>query len=291
MDSVDDFEIKPLTDGLGFHKKASSLSEHVKRSGIIESQSAQVPGFAPGELLSKPFQSAPPPPQAFADLLRALEKPQGPRTEPRPAPSPEVRIFQPLPSPSNERPSQPELKIPRPATPDFPALSRRPQATPLAQVVENVGLKRGAADSPMRMLESATVSIPSALLDGIIIMALTLVFLMALMTITKVDIISLFVQQGISGAVKLALASLTAAIWMMYVVVARSFFGSTIGEWTFDLQIGDDRQQRQAVYPLKVFWRSVLVLATGIVVLPIFSMAVGRDLLAPLTGLQLYRRQ
>lgn len=141
----------------------------------------------------------------------------------------------------------------------------------------------------MRMLERASVSVPAAILDGVVIFALSLVFLVTLMTITKVDLATLVFQVGLDMPTKMAFAALFASVMLMYVVVVRSFYGKTLGEWTFDYQMGDDQQQSQTFYPLQVLWRCLLVLGTGMITLPLLSMALGRDLIAPLTGLQLYR--
>ncbi|MCB0363723.1 MAG: hypothetical protein KDD35_13440, partial [Bdellovibrionales bacterium] len=52
-DAYDDFQIKPLTEGLGFHKKAINLSEQVSRSGMSQ------------ENIQRPIPEAPP--SAFFD--------------------------------------------------------------------------------------------------------------------------------------------------------------------------------------------------------------------------------
>jgi len=296
MDPFEEFEIKPLSEGLGFHKKTATLSEQVKKAGLSESQSMKVPTLGIGEQGElKPSTR----PQTFDDLLKALETPVRPKsTAPAQptisAPSAfagtnELKITEPLPAPGAARKKAMEIEIPPPVTPDFPTLNPRPVQTPLSKVVENVGLRRGAADSPMRMLERSSASIPSAILDGVVVFAMSLIFLVALMTITKVDLARLVFSVGLDMPTKVAFAVLFGSITLMYVVVVRSFFGRTLGEWTFDHQMGDDQQHEKISYPFKVLWRAVLIMGTGVVVLPLLSMAIGRDLLAPLTGLQLYR--
>ena len=34
MDSFDDFEMKPLSEGLGFHKKTKKLSESISKTNV-----------------------------------------------------------------------------------------------------------------------------------------------------------------------------------------------------------------------------------------------------------------
>ncbi|RYG58242.1 hypothetical protein EON80_27370, partial [bacterium] len=86
------------------------------------------------------------------------------------------------------------------------------------------------------------------------------------------------------------LAMLFVAVLQMYMLTARSFFGASLGEWAFDLQVGTDDQQRSAVYPLQVAWRTLLMTFTGFIVLPLLSLVFNRDLAQPLTGLALIRR-
>ncbi|MGE0763307.1 MAG: hypothetical protein AB7N80_08515 [Bdellovibrionales bacterium] len=297
MDPFEEFEIKPLSEGLGFHKKSVPLSEQVKKSGLAEAYSVQIPSLtqADKEKLQSNTSSKP---QAFADLLKALESPASARAPapmrpmvPAPVAASELMITEPLPAPGTAKKKAVEVEIPRPQGPEFPTLNpaRPSNTTPLSKVVENVGLKRGAADSPMRMLERASVSIPSAVLDGVVVFALSLMFLVTLMTITKVDLAALVFQVGMDVPTKVAFGVLFASVLLMYIVVVRSFYGRTLGEWTFDHQMGDDQQQMQALYPVQVMWRAVLIMATGVITIPLLSMIFGRDLLAPLTGLQLYR--
>jgi hypothetical protein len=296
MDPFEEFEIKPLTEGLGFHKKSVPLAEQVKKSGLVEAKTAQIPSFAaPGlEPAAAPgAKSAQQNPQVFADLLKALESPVGKdrgqkseRIEARPL------VTEPLPAPGTSRKRAMEVEIQRPEAPTFPNLNPRPATpSPLNKVVENVGLKRGAADSPVKMLERAPVAFSSAFLDGIVVFALSLVFLVALMTITQVDLASLVFRAGLDVPTKAAFVALFVSVMMMYVVVARSFFGRTLGEWTFDFQMGDDQQHKSAAYPLRVLLRSFFIVLTGVILFPVLSFVLNRDLLAPLTGLQLYRQR
>jgi hypothetical protein len=289
QDPFEEFEIKPLSEGLGFHKKSVPLSEQIKKSGLTESRTAQVPSLTMEE--REKIQPSGNRPQAFTDLLKALESPVGPK-ERQPVRTEAVRVTEPLPAPGSSKKRATDMEIHRPETPTFPSLKvQRPMHSPLNKAIENAGLKRGAADSPNRMLERAPVAIPSALLDGIVIFALGLVFLVALMTITKVDLATLIFRTGLDVPTKVAFGALFGSVLMMYVVVARSFFGRTLGEWTFDYQMGDDQQHKSATYPLRVLLRSILAVLTGVVVLPLLSLILNRDLLAPLTGLQLYRQR
>ncbi|MEO0337465.1 MAG: metalloendopeptidase, partial [Pseudomonadota bacterium] len=84
---------------------------------------------------------------------------------------------------------------------------------------------------------------------------------------------------------------LLVAVMQMYVVVARSFFGRTLGEWTFDLQMGNDEDIESPVYPLKIVFRSLITVATGLVTLSFLSFVMRTDIAAKMTGIQLYRHR
>jgi hypothetical protein len=77
----------------------------------------------------------------------------------------------------------------------------------------------------------------------------------------------------------------------MYTVIARSFFGRTLGEWTFDVQLGQDKEQELESYPVKVALRALLTTVTGLILLPLISAVMGRDIAGTVTGVQLYRQR
>lgn len=297
MDPFDEFEIKPLSEGLGFHKKAVPLNEQVKMAGLAEAAIGVVPNLAAKveqekEKLKSNIEIKPPQnPQAFSDLLKSLESPAPTRSNSQQTPrqAPNV-ITEPLPAPGTRKKKAMEIEIPRPPQPEFPSLNPRPQSsTPLNKVIENVGLRRGAADSPLPMLEKTAVSFAAGILDGIVVFALSLMFLVTLMTITKVDLAHLIFKVGLDSASKVAFGALFGSVLLMYIVVVRSFYGRSLGEWTFDLQMGDEQQHAKAKYPLQVLWRTLLILLSGVIVFPLLSAILRKDVLAPLTGIQLYR--
>jgi hypothetical protein len=90
---------------------------------------------------------------------------------------------------------------------------------------------------------------------------------------------------------QIALFVMFVAVMQMYVVISRAIFGRTLGEWTFDLQIGQDEEQKQGSYPLKVAFRSFLNIITGLVLLPLVSALLGRDIAGQLSGVKLYRQR
>ena len=130
----------------------------------------------------------------------------------------------------------------------------------------------------------------AATIDAMVVAGIATVFLVCILTITKVNLIGLLTNARTDDATRLHLVLLTLAVMQMYMLVARAFFGSTLGEWAFEMQLGTDAQQRKAYYPLQVIWRTLITTATGLVVLPLLSFGFRRDIAKYLTGVQLFRR-
>ncbi len=299
MDPFDEFEFKPLTDGLGFHKKSVSLKDGLKQTGVLEDELQSVPMTIP-KGISDALNSAKGTlkKHSFEDVLSALEKTPLSR-----GPLSDLQFTEALPREKEKREAM-EVELPRPVQSPFPrpdafkgpTLKRAPTVGPAKSAkqteLNNVGTRRGAADSPQRKLMiAASVSFESTFLDAIIVMAISMVFLIALLVVTKVDLGQVMSNLDKDIMTQISFAVLFVAVMQMYVIVSRSFFGRTIGEWTFDLQLGRDEEQRLEVYPLRVAFRCVLNVLTGLIVLPLLSAVMGRDLAGRISGVQLYRQR
>jgi hypothetical protein len=301
MDPFDEFEFKPLTEGLGFHKKAVSLKEGLKNSGVLEDELQTVPTSIPKGLLDE-LPPAPTKKHSFDDVLSALEK--TPLNRKKSDPVGDLTFTEPLPREPKAKKEAMEVELPKapPVQSPFP----RPEAykqpgtglgkdqikkIPGQSELAGVGTRRGAADSPQRKLIPATMSLASAALDLIICVSIALVFVAVTLTVTKVDLNAVLGNLSHDVMTQISLGVLFITVMQLYVVVARAFFGATLGEWTFDLQVGQDEEQMQNSYPLKVAIRSLLNIVTGIVLLPLVSAMLGRDVAGQLSGVKLYRQR
>jgi len=336
MDPFDEFEFKPLTDGLGFHKKTVSLKEGLKNAGVLEDELQSIPVSVPKSLLEDTPKGNSKK-HSFEDVLSALEKTPLNRpadlefteTFAREAktdgkgsnqsqnrnqgknqshgknqgnPSKQaMEIEMPRDPHSPRGPGERDNKKPnnspfprndayRGPIPGTPAVPMETKKVPTQSQQESVGTRRGAADSPQRLLKPATISVPSAFLDFIIVLALSIVFLVALLMVTKVDLNVVLRNLSRDQMTQIALGIMFVAVMQMYVVIARSFFGATLGEWTFDLQVGEDKEQKAESYPLRVAFRSILVTVTGLFFLPVISALLRRDIAGQLSGVKLYRQ-
>lgn len=298
MDPFDEFEFKPLTEGLGFHKKTVSLKEGLKNTGVLDEELQTIPASVPKSLLDpapKPASKK----HTFEDVLSALEKAPLKRT---PVVDADLQFTEPLPRVKKQTleidlPQAP-LKSPFPGPEAFktPGAKKQPvipdfMEPPSAKVKPNAGTRRGAADSPQRGLRPEPVSFASAALDGIIVFALALVFLIALVLVTKVDLNAIIKNLNKDFMTQVSLGALVLAVMQMYMIIARSFFGRSLGEWTFDLQIGKDEEQKKEIYPLRVALRSLVNVVTGLAVLPVLSAIVGYDLAGRISRVELYRHR
>ncbi len=276
MDPFDEFEFKPLTDGLGFHKKQKSLRESVKEVQLEERAKPSLPSDLPFEIPDRKKMT-------FEDIVSSLEK------APLDTSSLEnstLKMSTPLPREKVKaiEPELPVVRSPFPTPEDY----QRPYTS---EVLQSVGTRRGAADSPPAQLVVSPGSLSAAILDVVVVMALGLIFTSALLGVTGVDLKTLVNSTNSDLMTQISVGVLLIAVMQIYFIISRAFFGCTLGEWTFDLQLGRDEEYRSESYPLRVIMRSLLVTVTGVVVLPLISFLIRRDLAGMITGLNLYSQK
>lgn len=86
---------------------------------------------------------------------------------------------------------------------------------------------------------------------------------------------------------KLFAAAFLVSFWM-YLIFLRGFNGATIGEWTCSLRLGQPWQHLQPGYVLKVLFRTTLIMATGIILIPLLSLILKKDIAGEITGVKIY---
>ena len=246
MDPIDEFEMKPLTAGLGFHKKSVSLKEHISKSSLVEHSVRKALPSAPPSELTDAVRA-----RSSRELIDELH--DALKSKPKP-----VSLSAILPREIGEvnptRPIVPDPK-PRPADP----LARVKFQIPNQAINESTGTRRGAHDNMVRPLSPVAVSLPALFLDALVVLALSLIFLVCLVAVTGIKLPEVIQSTQGEFTTQLSLVVLYLAVFEMYAIVSRSFFSSTIGEWTFDLQLGDENQVQRAHYPALVLWRSIMM--------------------------------
>ena len=284
MDQLEDeFQMKPMTAGLGFHKKPVSLKEHTAAANIVSERiTKSMPLEAPTSLTSDPKS------RTKEDILNEIKQALRPRLE-------KNRLSETLPRSADEArhaAGSVDLHIPTPTqkSPMDIVNFQIPTASLRESISPAEATRRGAHDAKIREFVPVSFSISSTILDAVIVLALSMVFMMTLIFATGVNLTSVLASASRETSAMLSLVVLYLAVWQMYVVVARSFFGATLGEWTFDLQLGETKQHTDTFYPARVLLRSLATIFTGFILLPVASLIMGRDLAGRIAGLSLLRR-
>ncbi|MCM2352220.1 MAG: RDD family protein [Pseudobdellovibrio sp.] len=74
----------------------------------------------------------------------------------------------------------------------------------------------------------------------------------------------------------------------MYFIAMRALTGSSIGEKTCSLRLGQPHERVKRSYLARVVIRTTLTLFTGIITLPLLSLAFKTDIVGHITGLNIY---
>lgn len=270
-----ELEFKPLTEGLGFHqrfeKKIEQIKEQMKSASLGKDISAKVA-----------------PPTIHNSALGGLEFYDEPRSDV--AKPSKKTLFEDDLALQLSRTLPREDELPRKKAPDAATyvLSREMPVASLEieEPQESALVETQVSKKIVSSRQLTWWSMSAAFLDGIIVSAFFLLFVIAMLMVTKVKVISSIL--GVADTmVVVCLGLLFVSIVGMYMIIARSWSGCTLGEWAFDLRIGGDEQQRKASYPLKIAVRTLVVMLTGFVTLPLLSLVFGWDLAGLLSGVRL----
>lgn len=286
----DDFEFKPLTKGLGFHQKTIDLSSELKKSDVPNQQIIEksIPKAPPSILsqrqnqidsVNKIISAIPSYEESTPNILKPLprEKPATESLSPEAATT-EIPRYQPL---------KPTFKSQISEDISFKDSLKTEIATPLAPIKSN---KVSAEPLPIALRE-IPFSVSAFIFDLLVVAALSCLFTGVVLAITNSDFELVMANAQNDLPTRISLALLVISVIQLYVILSRSFFSKTIGEWAFDMQLGNIKQQNSAWYPLAVAWRAILITMTGFITLPILSMLIRKDITGRLCGLRLYRAQ
>lgn len=258
MDPFEEFEFKPLTDGLGFHKKKSATPAKE------ESKAA--------DTFSKNLMKN-----------QGLELIEESSTDPLRPPLPRKKTSSPIP----------------PAPGSLTEVGGDGSAA-VDEILKTLQKNRRLdfENSKQKMAQTATKqeykkttwSFSAAMLDAMLVVAASLLCMIILLVVTKVDLIGNLTNPDAQGMIYLATVSLFAGVAFIYLTLNRVFVGCTPGEWAFDQRVGKPEELNKASYSLKVVARSLLVIVTGFIVFPILSSLFNKDLAGSITGAQLYKK-
>jgi len=264
-DPFEEFEFKPLTEGLGFHQQRENSPSQPQRDAGAPQPRLPATITANETPLTKATNR---------DLEMQLMAPDAPLL----------------------RSDRPTIQAP------LPRQSPKPAATPAPGALNKVDeiLKTLSEHRKFDFIEPRAVpnkiwadsrpELSALTLDGMLIFASYLAALIVLLMITRVDLFGNLMNPDEDGMIYFALAGLLASIVFVYSTVSRIFLGFTPGEWVFDQRLGLPEQMNTVRYSLLVAARGLLNIATGLIVLPLLSIALRRDVAGRLLGLQIVKK-
>ncbi len=258
MDPFEEFEFKPLTDGLGFHKKKSPTPEPTLNRK--EARSEKQSYFLQDKGLDLIEDTA-------IDPLRS-------------------------PLPRKKHSSNPLiLTTPPNKSSDASAVDEILKTLQNNRRFEIANEKTKVLSGPRKETYKLSYwSFSAALLDGMLITAASLLCMIILLVITKVDLMSNFMRPDAEGMIYFATTSIFVLITSVYLLINRIFLGCTPGEWAFDQTLGKPEDVGTTNYSLRVVLRTVVTVLTGFVTLPLLSLLLQKDLSGQITGLCLYKK-
>lgn len=125
-------------------------------------------------------------------------------------------------------------------------------------------------------------------IDALVLVAASCAFLLVFSQIVHSPLLKIVRTISLTQSQTLLFIEVFAFLTWVYLVVARSFLGFSVGEWVCDLRLGQPLERLRASYVLRVAFRSTLILGTGVFTLPLLSLILGRDIAGSLSGLRLF---
>ncbi len=238
----EDFKLKPLSEGLGFHKKKVDLDSEVKKAGFVDKKLA----LSMPDSESNPFGTKEDyMDQDLPDNLPGIGK-AGVGVKNRPG-----RYV-------------PALKNPLIQFDTTTEESKQPTAEETNKVVE----------------VKSCHSLVALLFDFFIVSGLFLTASVALFVVTDLNT-SVFSTNIMSDPMTQGMmAVLFVSISMFYLVLSRSVTFCTLGEWAVDMKLGYTKHRSSMFYPIRVFFRCLVMTITGVLPITLLSIIRRKDCLS-----------
>lgn len=264
MDPFEEFEFKPLTEGLGFHKKKSAAAKAEAEADSFKASSPNILKSSGLELID----------EGSVDPLRPpLPRKKTPSTLPT-APGNLTEV-------GGDGSS---------STAAVDEILKTLQKNRRFDFDENKSKNKITATPTKDTYKASHWSFSAAILDGMLVIAASLLCMIILLLITKVDLIGNLTHPDEAYMIYAATAAIFGGVSFIYLTVNRIFMGATPGEWAFDQRVGQPEELPTGIFALKVAARSALVVLTGFIVFPIISAILGKDFAGQITGARLLRK-
>jgi hypothetical protein len=272
IDPFDEFEFKPLTEGLGFHKNSKAQTNSVNSTSTTGPTGTNFSTTSSITTSNDPSVR-----KTFPDIKK-------PRIEFAMNNSGTDIISEPM---LPKAPPRPTTRTQTPATSTtvddiLKTLSERKKY----DFTEDLKLTQ----KNEIILKPGHFELAAALLDGMLIVASFLTAMIILLVVTKVDLFGNLLSPDSGKMIYIGLAALFAGLCWTYLIVNRIFLGFTPGEWVFDQRVGNIEQLGMAGYSIRIAIRSTIVVATGLILFPLLSMVTRKDLIGKILGVQLMKK-
>lgn len=128
----------------------------------------------------------------------------------------------------------------------------------------------------------------ASMIDGLMLLAASCLFLVSFSLIVRSPVGNILSGMFHTQFRILFFLEVFAVFAWIYLITARVFMGSSIGEWACDLRLGQPQERLASMYALRVVLRCSLILVTGVVTLPLLSLLTGQDIAGAISGLRLF---
>lgn len=288
---MEEFEFKPLTDGLGFHKKKLEDESNQKLPSFIDEEPS--------------FKTLPQVPEKIEAKKKILEEkvsglPFDFSTTQTPG-----SLFSPTLPRESQKAVEPlkvdlqptTISVPKLNSPKFKQIDKAVPAPSAANLEQPVIQKADVTPNKIEVSKEVPTFKPSynfatsIVLDFFVVMGLAVLFTLGLVLATGLDIVSIVTQSFADLGTQIGVGLLVYSVAQLYMIISRSFFGQTLGEWSIEQQLGTPNQQEKFAYVFKLLWRTLLISFTGFVILPLISLIARKDITGKLCGISLYKKE
>lgn len=313
MEPKEEFEFKPITEGLGFHKKNSpklarksqmnfSASNESQFSSSSSSDSDLSNTLASSLSFDTPTNAQKPTTtksnsQKQSDVLKQIKFQAN-------DPMMDLDITPSLPRKKDNNSSVGLLKkedlkdkTSIPSSPTLPSSKDSYQNEAVDAILKSLKEKNKTDFTTLKQTQTykpCPMDLSAAGLDSLLVIAAELFCLIIVLMLTKVDLFGVLLSPDADPMIYVAMYALTATVTWIYLTVNRIFLGFTPGEWVFDQRLGLPEQQQNpknaVTYAWKTAARSFLIVLTGILPIPIISMLMNKDLIGQWLKLELHKK-
>lgn len=254
-DPFEEFEFRPLTEGLGFHGKDAPKVRSAKSADLAAVDVAptiQINDKAPPPIMPSKLD------KAVADL---------------------PTLKSPLPRKRQDT-----------KEPAAPADAKK-----VDELLSTLQKKPFDFETPAEEKQKVVFQSPASydfsaiVLDTMLLIAGFLTCLIVLLMVTKVDLVASFTETESAATLGGSLAALFLFLTWIYLIVHRIFLGATPGEWVFDRRLGKIEDMGTFKFVGQVFARATIVILTGVIFVPLASLIMNKDLLGKWLGLELHQ--